>query len=111
MSEDLNFLMKARREKLERLRAAGVEPFAYSFDRTHTAREAVALLGEGDEGPLVRVAGRLVSWRAQGKTAFAHLADMDGRIQLYLRRTISERRCSRSSTTTTLVTGSVRRAR
>jgi lysyl-tRNA synthetase class 2 len=86
MSEDLNFLMQARRDKLGRLRAAGVEPFAYSFDRSHTAREAVAALGANDEGPSVRVAGRLVSWRAQGKTAFAHLADMDGRVQLYFRR-------------------------
>jgi len=86
MSDDLNFLMKARREKLERLRGAGVEPFAYAFDRTHTAREAVQVLGDADEASTVRVAGRLVSWRAQGKTAFAHLADMDGRVQLYFRK-------------------------
>ncbi len=39
MSDDLNFLMRARRDKLERLRAAGVEPYAYAFDRTHTARD------------------------------------------------------------------------
>jgi lysyl-tRNA synthetase class 2 len=38
------------------------------------------------EGPVVRVAGRITSWRAQGKTAFAHLADGEGRVQLYLRR-------------------------
>lgn len=86
MSEDLNFLMVARREKLDRLRAAGKEPFAYSYDRTHTARDAVALLGDQETGPAVRVAGRLVSWRGQGKTVFAHLADMDGRVQLYFRR-------------------------
>lgn len=86
MSEDLNFLMVARREKLDRLRAAGKEPFAYSYDRTHTAREAIALLGDAAEGPSVRVAGRLVGWRGQGKTVFAHLADMDGRVQLYFRR-------------------------
>ena len=35
---------------------------------------------------MVRVAGRLVAWRAQGKTVFAHLADMSGRVQLYFRR-------------------------
>ncbi len=86
MSDDLNFLMKARREKLDRLRASGVEPFAYAYDRTHSAREAVASMGDGDEAAPVRVAGRLVSWRAQGKTAFAHLADMDGRVQLYFRK-------------------------
>ena len=38
------------------------------------------------EGPVVRVAGRLASWRSQGKTAFAHLADAAGRVQLYFRR-------------------------
>lgn len=86
MSDDLNFLMRARRDKLDRLRAAGIEPFAYSFDRSHTTREAVAALGADDEGPAVRIAGRLVSWRAQGKTAFAHLTDMDGRVQLYMRK-------------------------
>ncbi len=86
MSEDLNFLMKARRDKLDALRAAGTEPFAYSFDRSHSATEAVTALGVSDEGPVVSVAGRLTSWRSQGKTAFAHLADMDGRVQLYFRR-------------------------
>jgi lysyl-tRNA synthetase class 2 len=86
VSEELNFLMKARREKLDRLRADGHEPFAYSYDRTHTTTEAIAALGAGDEGPDVSVAGRLVSWRSQGKTAFAHVADMHGRVQLYLRK-------------------------
>ncbi len=86
MSEDLNFLMVARREKLDRLRARGIEPFAYSYDRTHTTTEALALLGEEAEGPTVSVAGRIVSWRGQGKTAFAHVADMGGRIQLYFRK-------------------------
>ena len=84
--QELNFVMQARREKLERLRAAGVEPFGYAFDRTHTATEAVVALGNSEEGPEVAVAGRLVSWRSQGKTAFAHLADMDGRVQLYFRQ-------------------------
>ncbi len=86
MSEDLNFLMQARRDKLDRLRAGGEEPFAYAYDRTHSSLEAIAALGDADEGPPVSVAGRLTSWRSQGKTAFAHLADMDGRVQLYFRR-------------------------
>ena len=87
MTEDLNFVQKARREKLDALVAAGVAPFAYSYDRTHQAADAVASLPEGaDEGGTVRVAGRLVAWRGHGKTAFAHLADASGRIQLYFRR-------------------------
>ncbi len=86
MSEELNFVLAARREKLAQLEAAGVPPFAYSFERTHGAADAPALLGDAEEGPEVRVAGRLVSWRGQGKTAFAHLADQSGRVQCYFRK-------------------------
>ena len=90
MSEDLNFVLKARREKLDALRAANVSPFAYSYPRDHTAAEALDAMptqstGE-EEGPHVAVAGRIVAWRAHGKTVFAHLADPSGRIQLYFRR-------------------------
>jgi lysyl-tRNA synthetase class 2 len=87
VSEDLNFVQKARREKLDALVAAGVTPYAYRYERTHLAEDAVASLPEGaDAGPTVRVAGRLIAWRGHGKTAFAHLADSSGRIQLYFRR-------------------------
>ena len=87
MSEDLNFVQRARREKLDALLAAGVAPYAYAYRRTHLAADAVEALPAGlDEGPVVRVAGRLVAWRGHGKTAFAHLADASGRIQLYFRR-------------------------
>jgi lysyl-tRNA synthetase class 2 len=89
VSEELNFVLQARREKLAALEAVGVAPFAYSFERTHGAADAVAAMpADAEHGPVVRVAGRLTSWRGQGKTAFAHLADMDGRIQLYFKRDI-----------------------
>jgi lysyl-tRNA synthetase class 2 len=85
--DDLNFVQRARREKLDQLTARGIAPYAYGFDRTHKASDAVAALGDGTEdGPSVLVAGRLVAWRAHGKTAFAHLADDSGRIQLYFRK-------------------------
>jgi lysyl-tRNA synthetase class 2 len=89
---DLNFVMQARRDKLDALVERGVAPFAYGFDRTHVATAAVALMppaaAEGDhvEGPTVSVAGRIVAWRAHGKTTFAHLADPSGRIQLYFKK-------------------------
>jgi lysyl-tRNA synthetase, class II len=87
VTEDLNFVQKARREKLDQLVALGVQPYAYRFDRTHHAAAAVTELREGvEEGPTVRVAGRLVAWRAHGKTAFAHVADDSGRIQVYFRK-------------------------
>ena len=109
MSDDLNFLMEDRRAKLAALEAAGIPPFAYRYDRTHAAAAAVAALPEAAaDGERVSVAGRIVAWRAHGKTTFAHLADdsgipnsscmvvlgfFDGRIQL--RRTPAERAISR----------------
>jgi lysyl-tRNA synthetase, class II len=87
MTDELNFVQQARREKLDALVAAGVPPFAYGYERTHETASAVAALPEGVEtGETVRVAGRLVAWRGHGKTAFAHLADGSGRIQLYFRK-------------------------
>jgi lysyl-tRNA synthetase class 2 len=90
VSDDLDHVQLARREKLEALIARGVCPFAYSYERTHLAADALATLSDSvrdDEfGPTVRVAGRIVAWRGHGKTAFAHLADPTGRIQLYFRR-------------------------
>ena len=88
MTDELNFVQKARREKLDALVDAGVPAFAYSYDRTHSAAAATSAMPEGQDegGPLVRVAGRLVAWRGHGKTAFAHLADGSGRIQLYFRK-------------------------
>ena len=91
--ENLNFVMKARREKLDALAARGVPPYAYAFQCSHTAADASALLGaaaadavEPHEAPPVAIAGRIVAWRAHGKTTFAHLADPSGRIQLYFKK-------------------------
>ncbi|HEY4305943.1 MAG TPA: lysine--tRNA ligase [Gemmatimonadaceae bacterium] len=88
MTDDLNFVQRARREKLDALAARGVAPFAYSFDRSHLAADALALqpAEKQDEGETVSVAGRIVAWRAHGKTTFAHIADDSGRIQLYFKK-------------------------
>lgn len=91
MSDDLNFVLRARREKVDALRASSVAPFAYSYPRDRSAAEALADMPPAtddshQEGPYVSVAGRIVAWRAHGKTVFAHLADSSGKIQLYFRR-------------------------
>ena len=86
MSEELNFVLQARREKLEALEAAGIAPYAYAFDRQQSAAEAQTLLGDVEEGPAVSLAGRIVAWRSHGKTTFAHLADSTGKIQLYFKK-------------------------
>lgn len=87
MSEERSFVEAHRRETREKIEALGVPPFAYRFDRSHTALDALALYRDemGEAGPPVAVAGRVVSWRSQGKTAFGHLEDVSGRIQAYFR--------------------------
>jgi lysyl-tRNA synthetase class 2 len=80
---------ETRRQRRAAIEELGVQPYAYSFERDTTASEAVAeasrLAGDATGGT-VRIAGRLVSWRGQGKTVFSHLEDASGRVQLYLRR-------------------------
>jgi lysyl-tRNA synthetase, class II len=80
-----SFVEAARREKLKELRARGVAPFAYRYERTHTTHAALAAF-QPEHEVAVRVAGRLVAVRRQGKTTFAHLEDPTGRIQVYFRR-------------------------
>ncbi len=97
MDEDLNQVRLARRQKLEALRERGIRPYAYRFERTHRADDArtsfeeaeeAGALDEDEQGPSVRVAGRLVAWRGHGKSAFADLEDQSGRIQVYFRQDV-----------------------
>jgi lysyl-tRNA synthetase class 2 len=90
--DDRNEQMEQRIKKLEALRALGVDPYGHRFNATHTA-EAVRRQGSGEETPSpetgaapVRIAGRIVSFRRFGKTAFAHLQDVTGRIQVYFKK-------------------------
>ena len=83
---ELNHVMQARRESMARIAATGTAPYAYSWENTHRSTEAIAALGEGAEGPAVRLAGRVQAMRAMGKATFAHLVDSAGRIQAYFRK-------------------------
>ena len=84
--EEQNRVVRDRLAKIEALRARGVEPFAYEFEKTHDAADAVLLLPDAvEEGETVRVAGRVVALRDMGKSTFAHVADRTGRIQVYFR--------------------------
>jgi lysyl-tRNA synthetase class 2 len=86
--EERTFVEAARRAKRAALEAAGIPAFAYRYERSHRAAEALAAYRDemGEDGPRVSVAGRVDSIRSQGKTAFLHLEDASGRIQVYLRR-------------------------
>lgn len=76
-----------RKEKLQRLRAAGVDPYPARFRRTHTAEEAIDLLGDAQEADsTVSVAGRVTATRQMGKASFLDLRDGSGRIQIYLKQ-------------------------
>lgn len=95
--EDLSQMLRIRRDKLETLGERGIEPFAYNYDRTHRAALVTAAfdttetgggLSEDGEGALVRLGGRVVSWRGHGKSAFAHLEDGSGSIQIYFKKDV-----------------------
>lgn len=79
------YVEESRREKLLQLRDLDVEPFSYSYNRTHTASEALAAYS-ADDAAKVRIAGRVASLRRHGKTTFAHVEDASGTIQVYFRR-------------------------
>ena len=73
-----------RREKLEKLRALGINPYPaalYPVDAT-----SASIKSNYEEGKQVIVAGRLMSRRIQGKASFAELQDSTGRIQVYFNR-------------------------
>ena len=77
--------VKVRREKLEALRAEGLDPFVQTkFEVTSSAKEIKDHFEEL-EGKTVTLAGRLMSKRGMGKVTFCDLQDNTGRIQLYVR--------------------------
>jgi lysyl-tRNA synthetase, class II len=80
-------LEQQRLDKVERLRAQGVDPYPVRFDRTATAAELQAEFADLDAGAEtgrdVAVAGRLMLKRGQGKLAFGTLRDASGELQLF----------------------------
>lgn len=95
MPDPENQLIQVRLEKLQSLRASGIDPYPHRADRTHTSSEAVLLL-ERSEGQnshdgearteSVSVAGRIMRYRRMGRASFADIQDGHGRIQLLFRR-------------------------
>jgi len=85
---DLPAVMRDRREKLERLRAAGVDPYSRGFQPNHSTEAAKALLGDAERTEPVSLAGRLMVKRLQGGLVFADLQDGRGRIQLMANRNV-----------------------
>ncbi|MBM7866485.1 lysine--tRNA ligase [Heliomicrobium gestii] len=85
MEMEKNELIKVRLEKLDDLREKGVNPFGDRFDATHHA-EVIKNDFDAYENQTVRLAGRMMARRHQGKAGFANLQDITGQIQIYVRR-------------------------
>ena len=90
MTKGNNALVDKRKEDLQHWRSTG-NAYPNDFQRDALAGELLAEYGQLDKPALeeksvqVSVAGRIMSRRIMGKAAFAHIQDMSGRIQIYLR--------------------------
>ena len=84
--QDINQLLKVRREKLANLQEAGKDPFQITkYDVTHHSTQIKENYGEL-EGKTVRIAGRIMSKRVMGKASFCNIQDLPGNIQCYVAR-------------------------
>ncbi len=88
--DETNDLMRQRKEKLNEIRNAGIDPYPHQYEPTHTTQgihEKYKDVNEiADERNRVTIAGRIMTKRDHGKSSFAHLQDSTGRIQVYVRR-------------------------
>ncbi|MGG1550390.1 MULTISPECIES: lysine--tRNA ligase [Paenibacillus] len=89
---ELNELLVIRRNKLDELQSLGVDPFGSKFVRTHTAKDILDAYQDKTKEELdeteveVSLAGRIMQKRSMGKASFAHLQDITGKIQIYVRQ-------------------------
>jgi lysyl-tRNA synthetase class 2 len=84
--QDINQLLKVRREKLAALQEAGKDPFQITkFDVTHHSKDIKEHFDEL-EGKSVTIAGRIMSKRVMGKASFCNVQDLKGNIQSYVAR-------------------------
>ncbi|MEC5302529.1 lysine--tRNA ligase [Staphylococcus shinii] len=94
MSEEMNDQMQVRRQKLQELYDLGIDPFGQKFDRSSMASPlhedwnqfSKEELQEKEEESHVSIAGRLMTKRGKGKAGFAHVQDLSGQIQIYVRK-------------------------
>ena len=83
--EEINELIRIRRDKLKKLAELGVNPYTYSFETYDFSADIIAQFDEQSE-KIVRVSGRIMSVRLMGKAAFFHIQDTKGKIQVYIRQ-------------------------
>lgn len=86
VEENLNEILRVRRQKLQALKDEGKDPFSLThYERTHESDEIISHYDEL-EGQQVSIAGRMTSRRIMGKASFAHVLDRAGTIQIYVKR-------------------------
>lgn len=89
VEQDMNELMKVRRDKLAAFEAKGVAPFGHRFEVSHHAKDILEqfghLEGEEESSEEITIAGRLMAIRGHGKASFSVLMDRSGRIQIYFK--------------------------
>jgi len=84
--QNINELLKVRRDKLAELQAAGKDPFQImKYDVTHHSKDIKDNFDEL-EGKSVSIAGRMMSKRVMGKASFCNIQDLKGNIQAYVAR-------------------------
>lgn len=92
MSEELNDQILVRRQKMQTFRDNGMDPFGSRFERTHLSEEIINEFSELSKEDLeanpqeVVIAGRIMTKRGKGKAGFAHVQDLKGQIQIYVRK-------------------------
>lgn len=90
--EKLTEQEQIRRQKMEELRERGIDPFGHAYERTHRSGDIRREFGECSKEELeeknvtVKIAGRIMTKRRQGKAGFMHIQDLDGQIQIYVRK-------------------------
>ncbi|MDC3426241.1 lysine--tRNA ligase [Aquibacillus sp. 3ASR75-11] len=92
MAEEQNDHMRVRREKLQSYQEQGVDPFGDKFERTHLSEQIKETYDHYTKEELeeraiqTTIAGRVMTKRGKGKAGFAHIQDLSGQIQLYVRK-------------------------
>ncbi|WP_026702309.1 lysine--tRNA ligase [Salibacterium aidingense] len=90
--QEQNDQIAVRKDKLQSLQEQGKDPFGERFDRTHTAASMAEEFDEftkeelEEKEAVVSLAGRVMTKRGKGKAGFAHIQDISGQIQIYVRK-------------------------
>lgn len=92
VQEELNDQLMVRRQKMTELANQGLDPFGAKYERSHLAAELISQYGELEKEEVdsqnieVSLAGRIMTKRGKGKAGFAHIQDLSGQIQIYVRQ-------------------------